>query len=63
MAVSLPLLWRRRFPEVVAVVIAAVFIGAQIRHNPENLVSSIALFMVIYTLGAWCRSGSGWSSS
>ncbi|MEV4754101.1 sensor histidine kinase [Micromonospora sp. NPDC049559] len=52
-ALALPLCWRRRFPEAVAVVTAVVFIGAQFRHNPETLVASVTLFSAIYTLGAW----------
>ena len=50
---SLPLALRRRFPLVVAVVVsAAFFIGGQFLV-PEALVINIALFIAIYTLGAW----------
>jgi len=52
---SLPLALRRRFPLIVAVVVsAAFFVGGQFRV-PEALVINIALFISIYTLGAWGR--------
>ncbi|MEE6262397.1 sensor histidine kinase [Plantactinospora sonchi] len=54
-AMSLPLIWRRTRPEVVTIVIAVVFIAAQARGNPETLASSSALFIALYTLGAWGR--------
>jgi signal transduction histidine kinase len=50
---SLPLALRRRFPAVVAVVVsAAFFVGGQYLV-PEALVMNIALFIAIYSLGAW----------
>ncbi|WP_341720301.1 sensor histidine kinase [Micromonospora sp. FIMYZ51] len=54
-AVPLPLIWRRRFPAATALVIAAAFIGAQVRAVPEWQLSQWALFAAIYTLGAWGR--------
>ena len=52
---SLPLALRRRYPLVVAVVVsAAFFVGGQFRV-PDALVINIALFIAIYTLGAWGR--------
>ena len=52
---SLPLALRRRFPLAVAVVVsAAFFVGGQFLV-PEALVINIALFIAIYTLGAWGR--------
>jgi signal transduction histidine kinase len=55
LAVTLPLTVRRRWPEAVAIVISAAFIAAQIRHSPEQQVSNGALYVAIYTLGAWGR--------
>lgn len=54
-AVSLtaPLALRRRFPEIVAVVVAlAFFVGGALRV-PELYVGNIALFIAMYTVGAW----------
>ncbi|MFY1692746.1 sensor histidine kinase [Plantactinospora sp. WMMB782] len=52
---SLPLIWRRSHPELSTSVIAAVFIAAQVRHNPDVFVASASLFVAVYTLGAWGR--------
>ncbi|MFD0817764.1 sensor histidine kinase [Micromonospora zhanjiangensis] len=54
-AVTLPLVWRRRRPDAVAVVVAAAFIAGQVRSSPEATMTSGALFAAIYTLGAWGR--------
>ncbi|MFG2103779.1 sensor histidine kinase [Micromonospora echinaurantiaca] len=54
-AVTLPLIWRRRFPATVTLVISAAFIAAQARSAPETQLSGWALFAAIYTLGAWGR--------
>ncbi len=54
-AVTLPLIWRRRFPAAVTLVISAAFIAAQARSAPETQLSGWALFAAIYTLGAWGR--------
>ncbi|WP_318241493.1 sensor histidine kinase [Cellulomonas avistercoris] len=51
--VTLPLAVRRRWPSVVLCVVAAAFIGAQVLYVPETLVSNIALFCAMYTVGAW----------
>ncbi|NED94591.1 sensor histidine kinase [Phytoactinopolyspora alkaliphila] len=48
-----PLAVRRRFPATVVVVVGAMFIASQVRENGDNLVPSIALFLAIYSLGAW----------
>ncbi|KUL35742.1 sensor histidine kinase [Actinoplanes awajinensis] len=50
---TLPLAWRRRFPDVVAVVISVCFIIAQVRFSQEQMITTYALFAAIYTLGAW----------
>ena len=50
---SLPLALRRRFPLLVAIIVsAAFFVGGQFLV-PEALMINIALFISIYTLGAW----------
>ncbi|TDB77695.1 sensor histidine kinase [Micromonospora sp. KC723] len=54
-AVTLPLVWRRRFPATVMLVVAATFIGSQARSAPEVQLSAWALFAALYTLGAWGR--------
>jgi signal transduction histidine kinase len=52
---SLPLALRRRFPASVAVIVSlAFFVGGQF-NVPEALVTNIALFMAIYSLGSWGR--------
>ncbi|HEX8632256.1 MAG TPA: sensor histidine kinase [Catenuloplanes sp.] len=56
LAVTVPLAWRRRWPEATTLLIAAFFIAGQARGNPETQVTSGALFTAIYTLGAWGRN-------
>jgi signal transduction histidine kinase len=56
LGITAPLAWRRRWPEATTLVTAALFIGGQVRANSDTLVSSVALFIAIYTLGAWGRS-------
>lgn len=52
-ALTAPLALRRRFPEVVAIAVAlAFFIGGALRV-PEVYVGNIALFIAMYTVGAW----------
>jgi signal transduction histidine kinase len=53
--VTLPLCVRRRWPDAVAIVVSAAFIVGQVRHAPEQQLTSGALFAAIYTLGAWGR--------
>ncbi|WP_425560749.1 sensor histidine kinase [Luedemannella helvata] len=48
-----PLLFRRRFPATVFVIISVVFIAGQVRQIGDNLAPSIALFLAMYSLGAW----------
>jgi signal transduction histidine kinase len=55
-ALTAPLLLRRRFPATVALLVAAVFIAGQVRQVGDNLVPAIALFLAIYSLGAWGRN-------
>ena len=54
-ATALPLMWRRRFPELVMVAIAIAYIGSQVREAQEAQISQIVLFTAIYTAGAWSR--------
>jgi len=51
--IAVPLLWRRRFPAAVALVVAATFIVSQIFRVPEALIGNIALFIALYSVGAW----------
>ncbi|WP_137846443.1 histidine kinase [Microbacterium sp. 2FI] len=48
-----PLAVRRRYPELVAVAVAVVFIIGVSAHIPELYVGNIALFIAMYTVGAW----------
>lgn len=52
-AVSAPLAWRRRYPEVIAVVVAVAVIVMVTARVPELLMYNIALFIAIYSVGAW----------
>jgi signal transduction histidine kinase len=54
-ATTLPLALRRRYPNTVALVVAGAFIVAQLAMVPEMLISNIALFLAIYTVGATTR--------
>ena len=52
-ALTLPLALRRRYPEAVLVTVAlAFFVGATARI-PEVYVGNVALFIAMYTVGAW----------
>ncbi|MFB9497676.1 sensor histidine kinase [Saccharothrix mutabilis subsp. capreolus] len=54
-AVSLPLAVRRRFPMTVLVAVSVAFLAGQSRQVADNLVPSMALFIAIYTVGAWSQ--------
>ena len=54
--VSGPLVWRRRYPILVTVVISVVYIAGIENQIPEVLFSNIALFAALYSIGAWSRS-------
>jgi signal transduction histidine kinase len=54
-AVTVPLIWRRRRPEVVLLITAVVFIAGQVRGGQEIQFASGAIFAAIYALGAWGR--------
>ncbi|WP_134716186.1 sensor histidine kinase [Saccharomonospora xinjiangensis] len=55
-AVTAPLALRRRFPIATLVAVGILFIVVQARHIGDNLVPSIALFLAIYSTGAWERN-------
>jgi len=52
-ALTAPLALRRRFPEIVAVVVAAAFFVGVSQRIPEVYVGNIAVFIAMYTVGAW----------
>ena len=52
-AVTVPLAVRRRWPSAVLLVVAVAFVVLQVVQVPETLVSNIALFCAMYTVGAW----------
>ncbi|WP_166975035.1 sensor histidine kinase [Brevibacterium atlanticum] len=54
--VTIPLLWRRRFPNLVAWFITALYVTAQILQMMEPGVSQIVLFVSVYAIGAFRRS-------
>jgi signal transduction histidine kinase len=60
---SLPLAVRRRFPVAVLIVVSVVFIAAQANHIGDNTTPSVALFLAVYTVGAWewNRTAAFWS--
>lgn len=51
--VAVPLLWRRRYPNQVAWIQTAVYLGAQVLVAIEPSVTQISLFLGIYSIGAW----------
>ena len=54
--ISVPLAFRRLFPEIVAIVISVAFFVSQQFSVPELLFTQISLFLAIYTVGAWGRN-------
>ncbi len=55
-AMTLPLAARRRWPEIVALVASVAFVVGSVTMVGEGLFSNIALFVAIYTVGAWGRN-------
>jgi signal transduction histidine kinase len=55
-ALSLPLAVRRRYPLAVLIVISVLFIAAQANHIGDNTTPSVALFLSVFTEGAWERN-------
>ena len=56
LGISGPLVWRRVAPITVTAVISIVYICALYNKVPEVLFSNIALFMAMYSIGAWSSS-------
>lgn len=54
-ALTAPLAWRRRWPGPAGLVVGAAFIVGQVLMVPELLFNNIALFLAIYSIGAWQR--------
>ncbi|QJU55371.1 sensor histidine kinase [Herbiconiux sp. KACC 21604] len=50
------LAFRRRFPELVALVVGITFVVGQYVGIYEQLFSNICLFVALYTLGAWSQN-------
>ncbi|MBF4572340.1 sensor histidine kinase [Herbiconiux sp. VKM Ac-1786] len=50
------LAFRRRWPEIVALVVAVTFVVAQYSGIWEQLFNNICLFIALYTVGAWGRN-------
>ncbi len=48
-----PLVWRRRFPAAVLIVVSLAKIVSGELEVPEFLVVDVALFLALYTVGAW----------
>ncbi|WP_178011621.1 sensor histidine kinase [Microbacterium oleivorans] len=53
LALTAPLALRRRVPEAALIVVAAVYFVGMSVHIPEMYVGSIALFIAMYSVGAW----------
>ena len=51
--VTAPLAFRRRYPAAVAIVVSAAYFAAVTIRVPEVYVGNIAMFIGIYTVGAW----------
>jgi len=54
--ISAALAVRRRWPAVVAVVVSLAFVLATSLHVPEIYAGNIAMFIGLYTVGAWMNS-------
>ena len=50
---AVPLAFRRRWPATVAVIISAAYFVAVTLRVPEVYVGNIAMFIALYTVGAW----------
>src|SRR6478735_1257804 len=53
LGLTAPLAVRRRFPEIVVIAIAVVFFMGVTFRIPDLYVSNIAMFIAMYTVGAW----------
>jgi signal transduction histidine kinase len=55
LAVGLPLCFRHRFPLTVLTACTLTFLGLQARFVGDSTVSSVCLFVAVYTASAWSR--------
>ncbi|GHD44736.1 two-component sensor histidine kinase [Mycetocola manganoxydans] len=51
--ITLPLAFRRRFPNTAAIIVSVTFIAGGELRVPELLFCNITLFMALYAVGAW----------
>lgn len=51
--VAIPLAFRRRWPAIVAVIVSVAYFAAVTFRVPELYAGNIAMFIAIYTVGAW----------
>ena len=54
--VTVPLAFRRRWPGTVAIVVALAYFTAVTVRVPEIYVGNIAMFITLYTVGAWMNN-------
>lgn len=54
--VTVPLAFRRRWPGAVAIIVSAAYFAAVTIRIPEIYVGNIAMFIGIYTVGAWMNN-------
>lgn len=53
LGIAVPLIWRKRHPTAVALVVSASFLTGGSLQVTELLVGNIALFLAFYSVGAW----------
>lgn len=53
---TIPLVWRRRYPVAVTVIVGAAFMTGQLLSVPETLFGNITFFLAFYSIGAWTAS-------
>ncbi|WP_194762416.1 sensor histidine kinase [Microbacterium sp. UFMG61] len=56
LAVTAPLGWRRRWPAAVAIAVCVAYFLAITFQVPEIYVGNIAMFVSLYTVGAWMNN-------
>ncbi|MFX7140389.1 hypothetical protein ABTH88_20895, partial [Acinetobacter baumannii] len=50
---AVPLAFRRRWPSIVAVIVSVAYFVAVTLRVPEIYAGNIAMFIALYTVGAW----------
>ncbi|MFG6444771.1 sensor histidine kinase [Microbacterium sp. P07] len=55
-ALAVPIAFRRRWPEAVAVIVAIAYFAAVTLRVPEIYAGNVAMFIALYTVGAWSTS-------